>query len=186
MYKIKYRYGGLEEFFVCCHNWHQNFKAPSYTLLYCLFLSGIQIGFAQEIYSFNEPDSDLVVRDVILIRNRQTEQMFGVQITVDGPLSNIGSASLGIDYRLQNNASTILLLFLSTTQNVSFSFILNSDELSEATEGFQATAMPAEGFPDFMLPQVGGAFGTTEVQILGDRVTPTCPGNLLVPPHICS
>lgn len=151
-------------------------------LLYCLFYSDVRIGFVQEVYSFNESDSDEVVTDVILIRegNRQTEQMFGIQITVDSlfPSGLIGPATLGTDYRLQGGASTVVLLFPSTAQNVTFTFILNSDDLPEATEGFLATAEPAVGFPNFGPPQIGGAFDSTEIRILDNSVTSTCPGNV--------
>ena len=137
---------------------------------------GINIGFAQQVYSFDEPDFEELVREVTLVRegNRQTEQTFAVSVVVSNPTSSISPATLDIlnpvnfDYSLGNSGNIVTLLFQNFVQNITFNFFLHSDDFPEGTEGFLATSAPAVGeiFPRFGPPQTSTVFEATEILIL--------------------
>jgi hypothetical protein len=134
----------------------------------------IQIGYAQTMYTFTEPDVETENRDVVLIREggRRTEQTFAVAVAVGEPDSGIRSATLGggtfvrtIDDYSIGGGSLIRVIFSPNQENVSLPLTLFPDTLPEGPEAFRATSRPFEGFPNFEFPTSRGAFATTEVLI---------------------
>ena len=138
-------------------------------------LLGIQIGFALPEYSFNEPDFESIVNDIVLVREggRLSEQTFQVSISVGGTI-NINPATLEFenedtaDYRLTAPQDFIALDFPPDAQNITLSVILFRDDLPEGTEAFRATSTPSQSFPNFGPPSMGGAFASTDVLIFDD------------------
>ena len=142
------------------------------TAQYCL--TAIRIGYALEVYQYFEPDSLMLITNVTLVKedNRVSEQTFGVNITVSDPqmLSpatlRTDNTSTNYDYSLGIRGQTFQVLqFLPSQQSITFNFLLNSDEVPEGTEAFQASSTPVEGFPTFQAP-ITTAFPSTEIQIL--------------------
>ena len=141
-----------------------------------MYYAGINIGFAQQMYSFNEPAFEELVREVTLVKegNRQTEQTFAVNIVVSDPTSSTPPATLDIvdpvnfDYSLGNSRDVVTLLFPNFVQNITFNFLLYNNDFPEGTEGFLATSAPAVGdeFPQFGLPQTNTVFEAAEILIL--------------------
>ena len=58
-------------------------------MILLFLLLGIQIGFALAQYSFDEPDFETIVNDIVLVREggRLSEQTFQVLISVDDPIN---------------------------------------------------------------------------------------------------
>ena len=139
------------------------------------WLLGIQIGFALAQYSFDEPDFETIVNDIVLVREggRLSEQTFQVSISVGGTI-NINPATLEFededtaDYRLTALQDFIALDFPPDRQNITLSVILFRDDLPEGTEAFRATSTPSQNFPNFAPPSMGGAFASTYVLIFDD------------------
>lgn len=139
----------------------------------------IRIGFAQLIYTFLEPDFQLLVTEVTLIKEDDTisEQTFGVIVSVSNPTST-PSASLestdnatSFDYSLGSGDTE--LRFPPNHQSIMFTFFLTPDDLPEGTEGFQASSTSASSstFPTFQSPLNSDipdprAFLSTEIQII--------------------
>ena len=106
--------------------------------------------------------------------NRVSEQTFGVGITVSNPRM-LSAATLetdddttNFDYTLGSPGQAFIVLqFLPSQQSITFEFFINSDELPERTEAFQARSTPVEGFPTFWSP-ITTAFESTEIQIIDD------------------
>ena len=105
----------------------------------------------------------MFTNNVTLVKEdgRVSEQTFGVGITVSNPqmlsaatLETVNnSISSMFDYSLGIPGQTFIVLqFLPIQQNITFEFYLNSDELPEGTEAFQASSTPVEGFPTFQAP----------------------------------
>ena len=144
------------------------------TAQYCL--TAIRIGYALEVYQYFEPDSLMFTNNVTLVKEdgRVSEQTFGVGITVSNPqmLSPAtledDNTDINFDYTLgiPGQAFTIIQ-FLPNQQSITFVFFLNSDEVPEGTEAFQASSTPLEGFPTFQAP-ITTAFPSTEIQIIDD------------------
>ena len=142
------------------------------TAQYCL--TGIRIGYAQEVYQYFEPDFLIVITNVTLVKEdgRVSEQTFGVGITVSNPQMLTPATlesfdfSINFDYALSTPEQTFTVLnFFPSQQSVTFQFFLNGDELPEGTEAFQASSTPVEGFPIFQAP-ITTAFASTEIQII--------------------
>ena len=124
---------------------------------------------------FNEPDAEIRIREVMLIREGGTlsEQTFGVNISVINPTgrrpATLESDDLNnSDYRINSTDNFLHLQFPAEVKNITFEFFLKSDELPEGVEAFQATATPLEGFPTFLPPLgegTGLAFASTEILI---------------------
>ena len=125
------------------------------------------------MYQFHEPVSADAVANLILVKNRQSEQTFLVTVML-GESEMLRPATLddstAFDYRVNNGTAAILagprtleLTFPPNIQNLSFSFTLNSDGEVEGVEGFQATISPSDAF---LHPAVGQAYQSTIVQIL--------------------
>ena len=103
-----------------------------------------------------------------------SEQTFGVGITVSSPqllpaatLETVDTV-MKFDYTLGlqlQGATFTAIRFLPIQQSITFNFFLNSDDLPEGTEAFQAISTSAEGFPTFQ-PPVTTAFASTEIQII--------------------
>ena len=116
----------------------------------------------------------MFITNVTLVKEdgRVSEQTFGVGITVSNPqmLSPAtlepDDTSFNFDYTLGIPGQTFIVLqFLPNQQSITFEFFLNSDELPEGTEAFQASSTPGEGFPTFQAP-ITTAFASTEIQII--------------------
>ena len=146
-------------------------------------LLGIQIGFALAEYSFDEPEFETFVNDIVLVREggRRSEQTFGVSISVGGTI-NRPPATLEFvdedraDYRLTSPADFIFLTFPPDRQNITFSFILFRDDLPEGTEAFRVTSTSSPNFPNYGSPSMGGtgAFASTDVLIIDDDCKLAC------------
>ena len=139
---------------------------------YCL--TAIRIGYALEVYQYFEPDSLMLITNVTLVKEdgRVSEQTFGVGITVSNPqmLSpatlETDDTMINFDYTLGTLGQTFeILQFLPNQQSITFEFFLNSDELPEGIEAFQASSTPVEGFPTFQA-SITTAFPSTEIQII--------------------
>lgn len=134
----------------------------------------IRIGFALPLYRFQEPANESLTTEVTLVKegNRESEQTFGVVVTVSDPGGILQAASIQAsnesiyDYRLFIPSTFILLLFPSAVQSVTFSFFINADELPEGTEAFRASSTPFEGFATFQAPITDSAHQTTTIEIL--------------------
>lgn len=124
------------------------------------------------MYQFQEPASADSVVNLILVKNRQSEQTFLVTVML-GASEMLRPATLddgaAFDYRVNNGTATILadprtlkVTFPPSIQNLSFSLTLNSDEKVEGLEGFQATIGPSAAF---LQSAVGQAYQSTIVQI---------------------
>ena len=142
------------------------------TAQYCL--TAIRIGYAQDVYQFFEPDIIIFITNVTLVKEdgRVSEQTFGVSITVSNPktltAATLETVNTGInfDYTLGSPGQTITVLqFLPNQQSITFEFFLNSDEIPEGTEAFQASSTTVESFPTFQAP-ITTAFASTEIQII--------------------
>ena len=154
---------------------------------WCFFfpLIAIRIGFALPEYSFNEPDFESIVTDIVLVREggRLSEQTFQVYVSIsDGSTFNRHPATLEFededtaDYRLTSPRDFIMLDFPPEEQNVTLQVILFRDDLPEGTEAFRATSTPSQNFPNFGPPSMGGAFASTDVLIIDDdrKLASTC------------
>ena len=139
-----------------------------------LFVSDIQIGFAQPTYDFGEPDFETLITNVTLIKEggRLSEQTFSVSISV-GEAFGSPPATLeffdedSADYRILGAATDFIsLIFPPFQQNITFPFFLFGDEIPEGVETFRATSTPSQNFPNFGPPSMGGAFASTEVRII--------------------
>ena len=113
--------------------------------------------------------------------NRVSEQTFRVLITVSEPASSTRPAilksdnfTIRFDYTLTTLRTSILLEFPPNRQSLSLNnyFFINSDDLPEETEGFQASSTSASSsvFPSFQSPvSVGSpnprAYQSVEIQI---------------------
>ena len=115
----------------------------------------------------------MLITDVTLVKedNRVSEQTFGVGITVSNS-QTLPAATYELfdpsnfDYALNISEKTFVVMqFLPNQQSITFEFFLNSDELPEGTEAFQASSTPVEGFPTFQAP-ITTAFPSTEIQII--------------------
>ena len=145
-------------------------------------LLGIQIGFALAQYSFDEPDIETIVNDIVLVREggRLSEQTFQVSISVGGTI-NINPATLEFededtaDYRLTAPQDFIALDFPSDRRNITLSVILFRDDLPEGTEAFRATSISSQNFPNFGPPSMGGALASIlDVLIFDDDCKLAC------------
>ena len=139
-------------------------------------LLGIQIGFALSNYSFDEPDFETVISDIVLVREggRRSEQTFLVTVSVGGTI-NRPTATLQspedeniADYSLTTPTNFVMLNFPPDRQNITLIFFLFRDDLPEGTEAFRATSTPSPNFPNFGPPSMGGAFASTDVLIFDD------------------
>ena len=138
-----------------------------------IFFVDTRIGFAEQAYTFNEPDAETQIMEVTLIREggSLSEQTFGVKIIVNNPTGDTRPATLesddinNSDFRINSTDNFLRLRFPAEVHNITFEFFLKSDEFPEGVEAFQATATPLEGFPTFQPPQGEGAFESTEIRI---------------------
>ena len=138
-------------------------------------LIDIRIGFARPAYSFNEPEFEIIVEDIVLVREggRLSEQTFQVFVSVGGTINRLPATleadnEQRADYRLSAPADFIALTFPPFRQNITLTIILFRDDLAEGTEAFRATSTPAVNFPNFRSPLMGGAFASTDVLIFDD------------------
>lgn len=135
-------------------------------------LPDIRIGFSEPLYQFSEPEAANITANLILVKNRQSEQTFLVTVMLNNT-QMLRPATLSdetaFDYRVNNGTTmftssrTLQLNFPPNIQNLTFSLTLNSDEEVEGVEGFEATISPSDAF---MRPVVGQAYQSTIVQIL--------------------
>ena len=138
-------------------------------------LVAIQIGFALPEYTFDEPEFETVVTDIVLVRDggRLSEQTFQVAISVGGTI-NRHPTTLAFedeeraDYSIAAPSDFIALNFPPGQQNITFTVILFADDLPEGTEAFRATSSPPPNFPNFGPPSMGGAFASIDVLIIDD------------------
>jgi hypothetical protein len=140
---------------------------------FSLFFVDIQIGYAQAVYTFTEPDVEIANNDIVLIREggRRSEQTFIIAIDVGEPDSGIRSATLDSLEQYQygdygTGGGFTQVFFSPGRENVSFPLTFFPDSLPEGLEAFRATSTPQEGFPNFRPPNSGGAFASTEVRIM--------------------
>ena len=133
----------------------------------------LKIGFSQQSYDFQEPNQRKLFRNVTLFKedNRITEQMYSVVINVESSGVGLQAATLqsvnGINYDYSIGPSgmiSTIIDFPPGLQSIVFPFFLNHDELPEATETFQASAIPNNGFPTFESPT--NLFANTLINIL--------------------
>ncbi len=143
------------------------------------YLTDIQIGFALERYDYFEPDSEQFFMNVTLVRegNRLSEQTFAVGITVADPVSGVAATletddtGNSYDYRLGGAAGVQFrsIFFPAAAPNITFNFLINTDDLPEGTESFRALSSVDQSdqrIPAFMTPILGLAFVNTEIRIL--------------------
>ena len=150
-------------------------------MVFLFLLVGIQIGFALPEYSFDEPDFETIVNNIVLVREggRLSEQTFQVSISV-GTTFNRPPATLEFededtaDYRLTAPQDFIALDFPPDRQNITLTVILFRDDLPEGTEAFRATSTPSQNFPHFGPPSMRGAFASTDVLIFDDDCKLAC------------
>ena len=116
----------------------------------------------------------MFITNVTLVKEdgRVSEQTFDVGITVSNPQMLSPATlesfdpSINFDYTLGIPEQTFIVLqFLPNQQSITFEFYLNSDEVPEGTEAFQASSTPVEGFPEFQAP-ITTAYPSTEIQII--------------------
>ena len=151
-------------------------------MMLLFLLLDVHIGFALPQYSFDEPEFQTVVNDIVLVREggRRSEQTFQVTISVDGGTINIAPATLHFedrdraDYRLSAPGDFIQLNFPPDRQNITLTVTLFSDDFHEGTEAFGATSIPSQHFPHFRPPSMGGAFASTDVLINDDDCKLAC------------
>ena len=141
------------------------------SLLVTISHADVRIGFAQRVYSVAEPTTgQQLVRSVQLVREggRLSEQTFAVNVTVGAPASNLNAASNsgpGSDYSIGSPSASVTLEFPPAAESVVFAFSVNSDEMAEGVEAFQATTSGVQGFAPFRPPQTNAAFQSTEIRI---------------------
>ena len=138
------------------------------------FFTAIRIGFAHPEYIFLEPDMETLFSNVTLIREggRESERLFAVGVTVGSPRSERPASLEGVelgthyDYRLGVNGTLSPVLFPAAADFASFQFFLNSDELPEGLEAFEASSSPLPGFPTFLPPITNATFRSTIIRII--------------------
>ena len=134
----------------------------------------IRIGFAWEMYTYYEPQFEILITNVTIIKeaNQLTEQLYTVGVIVSTPTTGLNPATLetleerGGDYTLGGGGSFQQLPFLSDEQEIRFTFDLFGDETAEGTEGFRAIISTVEGTPKFQDPTIASL--TTTIRILDD------------------
>lgn len=154
----------------------------------------VRIGFAKPLYTFNEPDLDNTVTDVVIVRegDRLSEQTFLVTIfagnVIDMPPATLEADNEDkADYSLTSPANFITLNFPPSQQNITLALFLYHDKLSEGTEAFQITSIPEPNFPNFGPPSMGGAFSNAEI-LITDVCKLTCKcstGTYMLNPDLC-
>lgn len=145
-----------------------------------IIIADIRIGFAQEVYEYFEPSSEVLFNNVTLVKedSRVSEQTFRIGIEVSDPAS-VRPATLetqhshSYDYHVGAYGQTFILRdFLPLQQTVLVAFTLNADDIPEGTEGFQLTSEVNRhnGNPAFLppLPTSTTAFRSTTIQIIDD------------------
>ena len=152
-----------------------------FTFIDVVFLIAIRIGFSQSLYTFYEPQFEVTIMNVTIIKegNRMTEQLYSVGVTVststDGnsatleTLEEPGDYSLGVD-----GVNFRQLQFSSDDQEIRFIFMLFGDNTSESTESFRAITSTVEGTPTFQEPITSTAFPSTIIRILDDDCKLNC------------
>ena len=143
-----------------------------------LFLSAIAIGFEFQSYQFDEPAVLTPISgEVLLIKEdqRETEQTFAIQVTVDNPLSPVLPATLqSADPSVQFDYARSAPGLVSSTYLIppeaffiSFNFSLNDDNVTEGFEAFLAVSQPSPTFgTSFESPT--NAFAITQIGIVDD------------------
>lgn len=110
----------------------------------------IRILFAEAEYQFREPEVLDAVARVTLVRSRPSQQTFVVLVLINDP-QLIRAASPDDDYHVNGTRTSVgtslELLFPPEAENITFSFVLNSDEKIEGVEGFQVLLHTAPGSP---------------------------------------
>lgn len=132
------------------------------------------------MYEFVEPEFETMF-NVTLIRddNRLSEQTFRVGIEVSDPTGLVRPATpqmtasdTSYDYRVSTTIGQTFFMvdFPPDLQSIPFTFFLNSDEVPEELEAFQASSTAVVGFPSFFppLPSSNTAFQSTQIQIIDD------------------
>ena len=142
---------------------------------FSFLLLAIQIGFALAEYSFDEPEFEIVVTDIVLVREggRLSEQTFQVAISVGGTIDTPPATpsfvdELRGDYSIGPGRDFVALTFRPFEQNITFPLVFFSDGVPEGTEAFRATSSPSPDYPNFGAPSMGGAFASTDVFIADD------------------
>lgn len=159
-------------------NYDQKIIADFMTLISSLFrIKVVEIGFANETYSFLEPSSETEIRGVKLVKNDDqiSEQTFRVGVFVSDATS-ISPATLddgnttNWDYRVNDVGQVYVEIdFPPKEQSITVPFFLNGDKVPEGWEGFLLTSSVAsEEFPHFSPPQPDSttAFLSTKIEIL--------------------
>lgn len=147
---------------------------------FCLsfFSAEIRIGFAREVYSYYEPEVQMLFTNLTIVKDggRISEQIFRVNISISDP-ATVAPATLRTspvqedwDFAVGFAGQTSVLRdFFSSSQSVLVAFFLNGDDSVEDVEGFMLTSSPVvtDGFPSFLspLPTSTTAFQSTTVQI---------------------
>ena len=144
-------------------------------------LAALRIGFQLPQYDYFEPDSQVLITNVTLIKedNRMSEQTFAVSLLFGDPDAPTRPATLqqssesSFDYLVSNpGESSITVEFAPEQTEVSVTFFLFPDDFPEGTEGFSIN-VTSQGdiFPNFQLPETTPrtripAFASTLVRIL--------------------
>lgn len=136
--------------------------------------SDVKIGFAQDEYTYSEPDVDTLFRDITLIKEggRVSERTFSVGISITEPYNiAIRAASIPSDDRSSDfsfgtdDQNFFNVTFPPGLQEVSLNMTLHSDNLPELVEGFQVSCTPVEGFPIFKFPETMAVHRSARVEI---------------------
>ena len=139
----------------------------------------VEIGFAHETYSFEEPPSETVIQTVKLVKGNDqiSDQTFRVGISASDA-AGVTPATLDDgnttvwDYRISDAGQVFIEMdFPAAELSVTVPFFLNGDEIPEGWEGFLlTTSVVSEEFPYFSFPQPGSnaAFLSTKIEIVDD------------------
>lgn len=130
----------------------------------------IRIGFAQPVYEYFEPDDESLITNVTLMSedNRQSEQIFTVNITSGDPTGAVHAATFGHDYELSSGSQSLHLIFSINKQIIPPpTFFLWKNSFPEETEAFQMS-ISLDGPPTFQPPSPGSstAFQSTQIRII--------------------
>ena len=136
-----------------------------------LFFTVITIGFTRNEYTYFEPDEDILIMNVTIVKeaSQLSEQQYSLNVTVSSPTTDglhpamLETAAEFGDYGL-HGGSFRTLVFHPDQQEIVFLFSLFGDEMPEGVEAFRATISTVGGTPTFRAPTM--ALLTTTIRIM--------------------
>ena len=161
-------------------------------MIVVIFCTVIHIGFAREEYTYYEPDFDILITNVTIIKeaNEISEQFYFVGITVSTPTTEGANpatletfTAIG-DYSLGGTGNPFrTLAFGPDEQEIKFNFFLYGDNIFEGTEAFRAIISTVEGTPTFQDPNIVSL--TTTINIIDDECKLKCMTLHVIAFHLC-